>query len=90
MIHFPEVSVSDFYDKAFYVLLCFAPPWKCIKPLLLAFSEMTKQAVASHLGLWSESEIEPPPYPYSRNPIVDWSINVPSESSKRTGARPTS
>ena len=66
---FPEVSVSDFYDKAFYVLLCFAPPWKCIKPLLLAFSEMTKQAVASHLGFWSESEIEPPPYPYSEIPL---------------------
>ena len=38
----PGVPVSDFYDKAFYLLLSFASPWKRLKPLLLAFTEMTE------------------------------------------------
>ena len=64
---FEKPEVNDFYDKAFYVLLCFAPPWKCIKPLLLAFSEMTKQAVAKDLRTWKEidSTDNPPPYIFS-------------------------
>ena len=63
------VPVSDFYDKAFYVLLCFAPPWKRLKPLLLAFTEMSKQAVAPDLRTWREhdSTYNPPPT-YSRVP----------------------
>ena len=62
-------GVRDFYDKAFYVLLSFAPPWKCLRPLLLAFTEMTKQAVASHLSFWNESGQEVPPHPYSQIPL---------------------
>ena len=66
---FEDENVSDFYDKAFYVLLSFAPPWKRLKPLLLAFTEMTKQAVASDLRTWSEHDSkENPPPTYSRVP----------------------
>ena len=66
---FEDENVSDFYDKAFYVLLSFAPGWKCLKPLLLAFTEMTEQAVASDLRTWSEhdSTDNPPPI-FSRVP----------------------
>ncbi|MCY4568878.1 MAG: hypothetical protein OXD49_11275 [Candidatus Poribacteria bacterium] len=65
----PGVPISDFYDKAFYVLLNFAPPWKRLKPLLLAFTEMTEQAVARNLRTWREhdSTDNPPPI-YSRVP----------------------
>ena len=65
------VPVSDFYDKAFYVLLVFAPPWKCLKPLLLAFIGMTEQAVARDLRTWREhdSKDNPPPT-YSR--VANW------------------
>ena len=66
---FADTAVSDFYEKAFYVLLVFAPPWKRLKPLLLAFTEMQAQAVASHLGFWHESEQENPPHPYSQIPL---------------------
>ena len=64
-------EVSGFYDKAFYVLLSFADPWKRIKPLLLAFSEMTEPAVAKDLRTWHEydSEHNPPEY-YSR--VANW------------------
>ena len=66
---FENEDVRDFYDKAFYILLCFAPAWKRLKPLLLAFTEMTKQAVSSDLRTWSEhdSKENPPPI-YSRVP----------------------
>lgn len=65
----PGSPVSDFYEKAFYVLLVFAVPWKRLKPLLLAFTQMKAQAVASHLGFWNESGQENPPYPYSQIPL---------------------
>ena len=66
---FEDEDVRDFYDKAFYVLLSFAPGWKCLKPLLLAFTEMTERAVASDLRTWSEHDsTENPPQPYSRVP----------------------
>lgn len=66
---FEDENVYDFYDKAFYVLLSFAAPWKRLKPLLLAFTEMTEQAVASDLRTWSEHDsTEDPPRPYSRVP----------------------
>ena len=66
---FEDENVSDFYDKAFYVLLSFAPPWKRLKPLLLAFTEMTEQAVARDLRTWRELDSkENPPPTYSRVP----------------------
>lgn len=65
----PGSPVSDFYEKAFYALLVFASPWKRLKPLLLAFTEMKAQAVASHLSFWNESGQESPPYPYSQVPL---------------------
>ena len=58
----------DFYDEAFDILLHFADPWKCLKPLLLAFTEMTVPAVASDLRPWGESGRENPPHPYSKVP----------------------
>ena len=66
---FADTDVPDFYEKAFYVLLVFAPPWKRLKPLLLAFTGMQAQAVASHLGFWHEPEQENPPHPYSQIPL---------------------
>ena len=58
--------VSDFYGEAFYILLNFAPPWKCLKPLLLAFTGMTVQAVTSDLRAWPElGREEKLPHPYS-------------------------
>ena len=58
-------TVSDFYQEAFYILLNFAPPWKCLKPLLLAFTGMTVQAVTSDLRAWTEvGREEELPYPY--------------------------
>ena len=60
-------TVSDFYQEAFYILLNFAPPWKCLKPLLLTFTGMTVQAVTSDLRAWPElGREEKLPYPYSR------------------------
>ena len=65
------VPVSDFYDKAFYVLLVFAPAWKRLKPLLLAFIEMTEQAVARDLRTWREHDSKDnPPRTYSR--VANW------------------
>ena len=59
-------SVADFYQHAFHILLTLAPPWKCLKPLLLAFTEMTEQAVTSDLRAWNElGREEKLPYPYS-------------------------
>ena len=81
---FEETDVYDFYDKAFYVLLSFADPWKRIKPLLLAFTEMTKQAVAKDLRTWKEidSTDNPPPI-YSQVPnwieVAMYSQNLRSE-----------
>ena len=60
--------VYDFYDKAFEVLLIFSTPWRCLKSLLLAFTEMTVPAIASDLRYWPESDKEPPPHPYSQIP----------------------
>ena len=55
-----------FYEDAFYILLTLAPPWKCLKPLLLAFTGMTVQAVTSDLRAWPElGREEELPYPYS-------------------------
>ena len=66
---FEDEDVRDFYNKAFYVLLSFAPAWKRLKPLLLAFTEMTEPAVASDLRTWSEHDSEEnPPKIYSRVP----------------------
>ena len=68
---FEEDEVNDFYDKAFYVLLSFAPAWKRLKPLLLAFTEMTEQAVASDLRTWREHDsTDNPPEKYSR--VANW------------------
>jgi hypothetical protein len=61
-------TVADFYEDAFYALLVFGSPWKCLKPLLLAFTEMTVQAVTRDLRAWPELNGEPPPYPYSKVP----------------------
>ena len=63
------MPVSDFYDKAFEVLCIFAPPWKCLKSLLLAFSEMTVPAIASDLRPWAEANREAPPHPYHQIPL---------------------
>ena len=61
--------ICDFYDKAFEVLLIFSTPWRCLKSLLLTFSEMRVPAVASDLRPWPESDKEPPPHPYSQIPM---------------------
>lgn len=59
-------TVSDFYQEAFYILINFAPPWKCLKPLLLAFTGLTVQAVTSDLRAWPEvGRDEKLPNPYS-------------------------
>lgn len=47
-------TVSDFYKEAFHILLNFADPWKCLKPLLLAFTGLPVQAVTSDLRAWPE------------------------------------
>ena len=60
---------ADFYLEAFQVLCVFAPPWKRLKPLLLAFTEMAVPAVASDLRPWPESDREPPPHPYNKIPL---------------------
>ena len=62
-------TVADFYEQAFEVLLVFGAPWKCLKPLLLAFTEMTVQAVTPDLRAWPELGEEPPPHPYSQIPL---------------------
>lgn len=62
-------EVSDFYRKAFDVLLIFADPWKRLKPLLLAFTEMNVPAVTSDLRPWGELGREAPPHPYSEIPL---------------------
>ena len=62
-------AISDFYKEAFYVLLTLTSPWKCLRTLLLAFTEMTEQAVTSDLRPWPESGRKPPPHPYSLIPL---------------------
>lgn len=63
-------TVSDFYQDSFHILLTLAPPWKCLKSLLLAFTEMTVQAVTSDLRAWHEhGREEKLPYPYSEVPL---------------------
>ena len=62
-------ATADFYREAFHVLCVFAPPWKRLKPLLLAFTEMAVPAVASDLRPWPESGRESPPHPYSSIPM---------------------
>ena len=61
--------VADFYDRGFEVLVVFAAPWKCLRSVLLAFTEMRVPAVASDLRPWPEADREPPPHPYSRIPM---------------------
>ena len=54
-----------FYEDAFYILLTLAPPWKCLKPLLLAFTQMKRRAITSDLRAWPEvgrEEELPDPY----------------------------
>lgn len=66
---FTDKNVYDFYNKAYYVLLSFAPPWKRLKPLLLAFTGMTERAVARDLRTWREHDsADNPPAIYSRVP----------------------
>lgn len=84
---FEDEDVRDFYDKAFYVLLCFAPAWKRLKPLLLAFTSMTEQAVASDLRTWREHDsTDNPPQPYARVPnwieVAMYPQNLKSELEK--------
>ena len=62
-------TIADFYEEAFYVLLVFGDPWKCLKPLLLAFTEMAVPAVTPDLRAWPELDEEPPPHPYSQVPL---------------------
>ncbi len=61
--------VADFYEKAFEVLVVFAAPWKCLRSVLLAFSEMRVPSVASDLRPWPEADREPPPHPFSQIPM---------------------
>ena len=89
---FEDEAVSDFYDKAFYVLLAFAEPWKRLKPLLLAFTEMTEQAVARDLRTWREHDsIDNPPPIYSRVPnwieVAMYPQNLQSEIQKDPSLR---
>ena len=84
---FEDEAVRDFYDKAFYVLLSFADPWKRLKPLLLAFTSMIEQAVASDLRTWREHDSkENPPHPYARVPnwieVAMYPQNLKSELAK--------
>lgn len=60
------IPVFDFYVEVFDVLLAFAKPWKRLKPLLLAFSQMKHPAVTSDLRAWPEFGREPIPDPYAR------------------------
>ena len=60
--------VYDFYNGAFEVLLIFSAPWRCLKSLLLAFTEMTEPALASDLSHWPGSDREPPSHPYCQVP----------------------
>ena len=68
-VEVPDDRISDFYKEAFYALLCFASPSKCLKPLLLAFTEMTAQAVTSDLRPWPDHNREEPPNPYCNIPL---------------------
>ena len=61
--------VADFYDRAIEVLVVFAAPRKCLRSLLLAFTEMGVPAVASDLRPWPEADREPPPHPFSQIPM---------------------
>ena len=61
--------VADFYDKAFEALVVFAAPWKCLRSVLLAFTEMGVPAVASDLRPWPDSGRESPPHPFSKIPM---------------------
>ena len=62
-------AASDFYHEAFLVLCVFAPPWKRLKPLLLAFARMKVPAVTPDLSPWPEPGRDPPPHPYSQIPL---------------------
>lgn len=84
---FEDENVCDFYDKAFYILLVFAEPWKRLKPLLLAFTGMTEQAVARDLRTWREHDsTDNPPAIYSRVPnwieVAMYSQNLRTELQK--------
>ena len=59
----------DFYEDAFKVLLNFGAPWECLRPLLLAFTQMTAPAVPSDLRFWHEPKGDKLPQPYSKIPL---------------------
>ena len=77
--------ISDFYDTAVGVLCIFAPPWKRLKPLLLAFTEMTMPAVPADFPRlyprghteslrslfqpWPEAKRKSPLQPYCEIPL---------------------
>ncbi len=65
----PAGPVCDFYEDAFKVLLNFGTPWRCLKPLLLAFTEMTVPAVTADLRFWREPKGDKLPQPYSKIPL---------------------
>ena len=61
--------VCDFYEDAVKVLLNFGTPWECLRPLLLAFTQMTAPAVPSDLRFWHEPKGNKLPQPYSKIPM---------------------
>lgn len=66
----PDTCDVDFYKVAYEALRsCATFPWKILKPLLLAFTEMSVPAVASDLRYWNEHDKEPVPSPYGQIPL---------------------
>lgn len=65
----PAGPVCDFYEDAVKVLLNFGAPWECLRPLLLAFTQMTAPAVPSDLRFWHEPKRDKLPQPYSKIPL---------------------
>lgn len=65
----PTGPVCDFYEDAFKVLLYFGTPWECLRPLLLAFTQMTMPSVPSDLRFWHEPKGDKLPQPYSKIPM---------------------
>ena len=65
----PVGLVYDYYEDAFKVLLYFGTPWECLRPLLLAFTQMTVPTVPSDLRFWHEPKRDKLPQPYSKIPL---------------------
>ena len=65
----PAGPVCGFYEDAFKVLLNFGTPWRCLRPLLLAFKEMTVPAVKADLRFWREPKGDKLPQPYCKVPL---------------------